>query len=190
MIVGSTFATIASTIYDDLSDLISASTLTDHHIRMYSYDSNCTSRTNWLDLAGIPCLVFEPESLNAFESIEVILTASFTEEPREADFWEQSAVPSPWNTYWTDAAKEGGGLDINDPLFGPHWTWYTGAHSWFPCYPEEPCDCEGHNCAGTHSTIGHAAAAATTANSLGIPLIVVVPPTPTPFELDTYNWHW
>jgi hypothetical protein len=157
---------------------------------MHQYDSNCTSRTNWFDLAGIPCLVFEPEPLNAFESIEAILTASFEEEPLEAYFWEQSAVPSPWNTYWTEAAREGGGLDINDPVFGPHWTRYTGAHSWFPCDPEELCDCEGHNCAGTHSTIGHAAAAATTAKSLGIPLIVVVPPTPTPSELDAYNWHW
>jgi hypothetical protein len=50
--------------------------------------------------------------------------------------------------------------------------------------------CEGHNCAGTHSTIGHAAAAATTEKSFGIPLIVVVPHTPTPSEIDAYNWHW
>jgi len=34
------------------------------------------------------------------------------------------------------------------------------------------------------------AAAATTAKSLGIPLIVIVPPTPTPSEIDAYNWHW
>jgi hypothetical protein len=181
---------IASMSYYDLPDLISTSTLTDHHIRMRQYDSNCMSRTNWFDLARVHCLVFEPEPLNAFESIEAILAASFEEEPLEAYFWEQSTVPSPWNIYWTEAAREGGGLDINDPVFGPHWTRYTGAHSWFPCDPEELCDCEGHNCVGTQSTIGHAAAAATTAKSLGIPLIVVVPPTPTPSELDAYNWHW
>jgi hypothetical protein len=118
--------------YDDLPDLISISTLTDHHIRMHEYDSNCTSQTNWFDLAGIPCLVFEPEPLNTFESIEAILAASFQEEPLEAYFWEQSGVPYPGNTYWTDAAQEGGGLDINDPVFGPHRTRYTGAHSRFP----------------------------------------------------------
>ena len=182
-------ATIASTKYYDLPDLISVSTLTDHHIRMHQYDSECTSRTNWFDLAGTPWLVFEPEQLNAFESIEAILTAFFEEEPIEVYFWEQSPVPSPWNTYWTDAARDGGGLDINDPVFGPHWTRYPGAHSWFPCDPERPCDCEGNNCAGTHSTVGHAVAAATTATSLGIPLIVIVPLTPTPSELDAYTWH-
>jgi hypothetical protein len=82
--------------------------------------------------------VFEPEPLNAFESIEAILAASFEEAPLEAYFWEQSAAPSPWNPYWTDSAREGGGLDINDPVFGPHCTRYAAAHSWFPCDPEEP----------------------------------------------------
>jgi len=157
---------------------------------MHKYDSNCISRTNWFDLAGTPCLVFEPHPLNAFNSIEAILAATFEEEPLEAYCWEQSTVPCPWNTYWTDAAREGGGLDINNPVFGPHWTRYSGAHSWFSCDPEERFDREGHNCAGTHSTVGHAAAAATTAKPLGIPLIVVVPLTPTPSELDAYNWHW
>jgi hypothetical protein len=157
---------------------------------MQKHDSYCTLSTNWFDLAGIPCLVFEPEPLNTLESIEAILTASFEEEPLEANFWEQSAVPSPWNPYLTDASRECSGLDINDPVIEPHWTRYTGAHSWFPCDPEEPCECEGHNRAGTHSTIGHAAAAATTATSVVIPLIVIVPPTPTPSEIDAYNWHW
>jgi len=128
--------------------------------------------------------------LNAFDSIEIILTATFKEEPLEAYFCEQSTVPSPWNTYWTDAAREVGGLDINDPVFGPHWTRYSGAHSSFPCDHEEPCDCEELNCVGTHSTVGHAAAVATTAKSLGIPLIVIVPPTPNSSEIDAYNWHW
>jgi hypothetical protein len=157
---------------------------------MHQYGSNCTSRRNWFDLAGICCLVFEPEPLNAFESIEAILRSSFKAEPLEAYVWEQSTVPTPWNTYWTDAAREGGELDIHDPVFGQDWTRYTGAHTWFPGDPEELCDGKGHNCAGTYSTIGHAAVASTTAKSLGIPLIVVVPPTPTPSKLEAYNWHW
>jgi hypothetical protein len=135
--------------------------------------------------------VFEPESLNVFDCIEAILAATFEEEPLETYFGAQSTVPSPWNICWTDTARGGGGLAINDTVFGPHWTWYTGAHSWFPHDPEERCGCEGHNCFGTHSTVGHAAAAATTtAKSLGVTLIVIVPPTPTPSEIDAYNWHW
>ena len=89
---------------------------------MHKYDSKCPSLTNWFDLAGTPCHVFEPEPLNAFESIEAILTATFQEEPLKAYFWEQSTVTTPWNTYWTEAAREGGGLDINNPVFGPHYT--------------------------------------------------------------------
>jgi hypothetical protein len=119
-----------------------------------------------------------------------MLAATFEEEPLEAYFREQSIVPSPWNTYWTDTTAKGGGLNINDPVFGLHWMWYSAAHSSYPCDSEEPCDCEGHNCVGIQSTVGYAAAAATTAKSFGITLIVVVPPTPTPSEIDAYNWHW
>jgi len=183
------FAMIALTSCSDLLDLISVSTHIDHHIRMHKYGSNCTSRMNQFDLAGTPCQVIEPEPLNALESIETILAATFEEEPLESYFREQSTSPSPWNAYWTDTAREGGGLDINNFVFGPHWIRYMGAHSWFSCDSEETCDCKGHNCIGTHSTVGHAAAAATTAMSLGIQLIVVVPPTPTPSEIDAYNWH-
>ena len=106
--------------YSDRPDLISVSTHIGHHIRMHQYDSDCNSRINWFDLAGTPSLVFEPEPLNAFESIEAILMATFKADPLEANFWEQSDVPSPWNTYWTDAAREGSGLHNNDPVFGPH----------------------------------------------------------------------
>jgi hypothetical protein len=104
--------------------MISVSIRTDPYIRMHQYDSNCTSRTNWLDVTGTPCHVFELEPLNTFESIEVVLEATFEQEPLEAHCWEQSDIPSPWNSYWTDAAREGGGLDINDPVFGQHWTKY------------------------------------------------------------------
>ena len=136
--------------------------------------------------------MFEPEPLNALESIEAVLPATFKEEPLEAYFWKQSDVLSPWNLYWTDAARDGSGLDINDPVFGQHWTKYQGLH-WgllTDCDPKEPCDCEGHNCVGAQSTIGHAAAAAITAQSLAIPLIVIVPPSPTPSEIDAFSWHW
>jgi len=86
-VVGYTFATIASTNYCDLPNLISVSTPTGPHFRMHKYDSNCTSQTYWFDLAGTPCLIFEPEPLNAFDSIEAILKATFKEEPLEAYFW-------------------------------------------------------------------------------------------------------
>jgi hypothetical protein len=58
----------------------------------------CTSRMNLIDLAGSPCLVFEPEPLNAFVSIEAVLAATFDQDPVEAYFWEQSDIPSPWDT--------------------------------------------------------------------------------------------
>jgi len=88
---------------------------------MHQYNSNCTSQMNWFDLAGTRGLVFEPEPLNSLDSIEAVVAATFEEEPLEAYFWEQSTVPSSWNAYVTDAARQGGGLDINDPVFGPHW---------------------------------------------------------------------
>jgi hypothetical protein len=127
-----------------------------------------------------------------FERMEAILVASFEDEPLEVYFWEQTDVPSSWNIYWTDAAREGGGLDIQDPVFGKNWMKYQGLHFclFTDCGPEEACDCQGHNCIEAQSTVGHAAAAATTARSLGIPLIVVVFPTPTLSEIDVYNWHW
>jgi hypothetical protein len=87
---------------------------------------------NWFDLTGIPCLVFEPEPLEAMENIDHILSAAFKEEPLETYFCEQSTVPSPWNTSWTNTATEGGRLDINDPVYGLHWAGYSGVHSWFP----------------------------------------------------------
>jgi hypothetical protein len=96
---------------------------------MHQYNSNCTSPTNWFDLAGTPCLVFEPEPLNAIESIKAIFAATLEEEPLEAYFWELSTVPSTWNTYGTDTAREGGRLDIIDHVFGSYWTRYLGAHS-------------------------------------------------------------
>jgi hypothetical protein len=66
---------------------------------MQEYESNCTSMTNLFHVGGIFCLVFEPEPLNAFESIEALLTATFEEEPQEVHFLEQSDISSLCNTY-------------------------------------------------------------------------------------------
>ena len=157
---------------------------------MQKYDSNCTSRTNWFDLAGSHCTLSEPEPLNAFASIEGLLNIEVDDICLPAYFWEQSDVPSPWNLYWTEAAAYGGGLEIDDPVFGNSWTRYWGAHSWFNCDIDTPCWFEGHDCRGTHETEGHAPAAAVTAKAPEIPLIVIEPPMPTPSELDHFNWHW
>jgi len=42
----------------------------------------------------------------------MILAVTFKEKPLEASLWEQSDIPSPRDTNWTDAASKGGGLDI------------------------------------------------------------------------------
>jgi hypothetical protein len=63
-------------------------------------------------------LVFEPKPLNAIESIKAILTATFEEEPLATDLWESPDVPSAWNAFWTYAARDGSGWDINDSVSG------------------------------------------------------------------------
>jgi hypothetical protein len=132
----------------------------------------------------------EPEFLNAFESIEGLLNIEVEDICLPAYFWEQSDVPSPWNLYWIEAATYGRGLGIDDPVFGNSWSKYWGAHSWCNCDEDTPCRCEGHDCCATHKTEVHAPAAAETAKSCEITLIVVEPPTPTPSELNQFNWHW
>jgi len=157
---------------------------------MQQYDSNCTSRTNWFDLAGTHCSLSEHEPYNAFQSMGELLNTEVDDVTLPAYFGEQSDVSSPWNTDWTAAAAYGGGLKFNNPVFGNGWTKYYRAHAWFNCHPEEPSECEGHNCHGTHSTEGHAPAAAATAQSVPVPLNVIEPPTPTPSEIYGCNWHW
>ena len=82
------------------------------------YNTNCIPRPNSDDLTDMPCNYFEPEPLNSFSNIDVFLEATFEEEPLEAYFWQQSTLPSLWNLYGTDVAREGRGLDTNDPVFG------------------------------------------------------------------------
>ena len=109
--------TIALMSYDDLPDLISINTHIDPHIQMQKYDSDCTSQTNWFNLAGTCSSLSEPEHLNAFESIEELLNTEVDDLTLPAYFWEQSDVPSPWNIYWTEAAVYRGGLELDDPVF-------------------------------------------------------------------------
>jgi len=94
------------------------------------------------------------------------------------------------NTYWTEAAAYREGLELDYIVFGNRWTKYWGALTWFDCDPELPCECEEHHCLRTHSMEGHVPAAAATAKPELVPLIVVEPPTPTPSEIDAYDWHW
>jgi len=81
-------------------------------------------------------------------------------------------------------------LELDDLVFGNSWTKYWGAHAWFNSDPELPCECEGHHFLGTHSTEGHAPPAAASTRAVPVPLMVIEPPTPTPSEIDAYNWHW
>ena len=120
---------------------------------MTAYDANQPeqSRINFFDLAGRTIDIFEPEPLNATGSIDANLLE--VEEPLEAYFWDEPQPVSPWNSYWTEAAKSGGGLKIDDPVFKDFWTKYHGLH--VDCWDEEVCYCE-HNCGGTHTTKGRA----------------------------------
>src|ERR1700687_5042811 len=120
---------------------------------MQAYDINRPeqSRINFFDLAGRTIDLFETEPLNAFDSIDAIILE--TEEPLEEYLWSEPQAVSPWNSYWTEAAKQGGGLQINDPVFQNFWTKYHGLH--VDCWDQEVFYCI-HNCSGTHITKGQA----------------------------------
>jgi len=55
-------------------------------------DVDCKSENNSFDLAGTPCVLSEPTSLNNFKSIKSVLTATFEQDPLEANLCEQSTV--------------------------------------------------------------------------------------------------
>ena len=120
---------------------------------MPAYDTNQPENSciNWFDLAGKACLISEPEPLNPFDSIDTVLLE--IEAPLKAYFWDEPQPVSPWNSYWTEAEKSGGGLRIDDPDFKDFWTKYHGLH--INCWDEEICYCK-HNCRGTHTTKGRA----------------------------------
>jgi hypothetical protein len=182
------FAVTALISYFDLLDLVSISTRIHHHIPRLLNNRRCTSRPNWFDLAGTASLLFEPESLNTFASIEDVIAATLEQERMETEFSKQSEVPSHRNISWTDAPREGGGLDINDLVFRQQWTEYGRLQRSLlkHCDPEEHCDCKAHYCSGAQSTVGQTAAATTPAKSQGISLIIIVPPTPTPTGIYAY----
>lgn len=156
---------------------------------MHSYESYSTSRTNWFDLPGATWLLSEPEQLKGFDSINTIL--SDKKEPLEAVFWKHSHNPSPLNIHWTEAAKEGRGLSINNPVFRQHGTEYIVLHFglFTLCDPGETGDCEGYHCLGISSTIGHAPAAAATVKLVVLILMVITTVTPTHSDINQYNWH-
>jgi hypothetical protein len=181
---------MASIFADSLPDLISETTLIDHHIPMQMYHSNCTSRTNWFDLTGTPSTSSEPKPLNGLESIKGLLNTEVDDIYHPTYFWEQSDVPSPWNLDWTAAATYRGCLKLDHPVFGDSLTRNWGAHSWFNCVKDTPCWCEGHDCKGMYKTKGHAPVAATAAKAPKVSVIVVESHTPTPSELDQFDWYW
>jgi hypothetical protein len=124
--------------------------------------------------------------------LESILTAIFDDVLGEPKFGDRFDVSSPWNIYLIHSASGSGVQDITDQVVVQHQTVYNGLlFSLFTnCDLEEPCACERHNPIIAWSTIGHAAAAAIRTMSLGIPPIVMVPPTPTPSATAVYNWDW
>jgi len=74
-----------------------------------------------IDLRSIPGVGFKPKDFNPLESIVAILWASFNEKPLEACVMEQLVLPSCWNTYWTDAAREDSRLHIHNIVVVPQW---------------------------------------------------------------------
>jgi len=71
---------------NSLPDLVCVNTTPNHHIQMQMYNSNCTFLTYLFDHATSHCLVFAPDPLDVYESIENIPTESFKDTPLEADF--------------------------------------------------------------------------------------------------------
>jgi hypothetical protein len=90
--------------------------------------------------------------LNAFHSIETILPE--IENPLKENFWDEPQAVFPWNSYLMEAATEGGGLSINNPVIKNFWTKYYSFQ--VDCQNEELCYYKS-NCGGTHTTESRAA---------------------------------
>ena len=118
---------------------------------MPAYDINRPkqSHINFFNLAGRTTNLFEPEPLNAFDSFTAIVLQP--EEPLEEYFWSEPQSVSPWNSYWTEATCNGGGLQIDNRVLKNFWTKYYGLH--IDCQDQEVWYCK-YNYRGTHSTIG------------------------------------
>jgi len=184
--MGYTLAMIASRKYHNIPDLVSTSTLTDHQFEMKHYDRNCTTGKNWFDFAGTRSAV---SNLNHWMPSRVLTL--YVQQLWRKNRWKpifgnnrlfpplgmligqmQSENTEPWIS--TTQCLNNIGLDIVVLILNSS-------------VILKSCVTEGHNYTETHSTIGHAAAAASTAKSLGFPLIVEVPATPTQSEIHGYN---
>jgi len=53
---------------------------------------------------------------NIFDSVDAVLAISKT--PLDKDFCKQSDIHSPWNVYSMKVTLEGGGIILNDSVFG------------------------------------------------------------------------
>jgi hypothetical protein len=94
----------------------------------------------------------ENDHLNAFEIIDNIFFEN--KESLEEYFWNKSHAMFRGNSVWMKAARTGGGLQINDPVYKNFWSKH---HRLLMNYwDEEKCYCK-HNCSGTHTTIKRAA---------------------------------
>jgi len=170
-------------------DVIFISTEMNHHVPIQTWDSDCILQTNKLNLAGVPYMISEVDVLKAFASIDRILFNG--NEPLHPCFWEQTNLHCAWNVFWSDTAWDGSGISIYEPVFGMQGTKYLGlyfGHFTF-CNLEKPCDFEEHNWMGAVSPVEYAPAVVSIAKSVGIPLIVIIPLTPTLTTIDEQNCH-
>ena len=93
---------------------------------VYNINKPIQSQNNFFNLAGWTKNLFEHEPLNTFDGIEAVLLE--TEEPWEEYFWSEPQPVSLWNFYWTEAIRNTGGLQIDDPVFKNVWTKYYSLH--------------------------------------------------------------
>jgi hypothetical protein len=97
-----------------------------HHPTIIIFNSNCHSRVNILNLAATTTNLAQPELLNFCNSIHPLLNK--TEGPLEFHFWDTPDMLYLWNLNWTDRARQGEGLRIDDPVFTDHGTRCKGSH--------------------------------------------------------------
>jgi hypothetical protein len=87
-------------------------------------------------LAGYTPNVFQYESLNKFESIDIVLSEESEKDWDNPLFHRKSEMPKPWVEYRRQLATNGKLLTIDDPIFNNHWREY---HLWAD---ELVCDCK------------------------------------------------
>jgi len=75
--------------------MISNSAYIDHHMWILMNDSHFSSDGIWFNLAATPCVIFELETLNTFESTGMILSTFFIEDLSEIYFCDQWYILPP-----------------------------------------------------------------------------------------------